>query len=389
MPEDRPKGTETEDGKRRFGRRKLIAAAVVVVTIICVLAWKGGWLDFRSVDEQLAAIDAELAIADSENAAVRYRRFLTDPVNAAILDDLSSLSPSARADAWASSEHPELAAELRKNQAFMNTLLGISQMPKARFPVYPDQSDSWQALRDMRKLAFALSWAAGNDLAEGRAEAAYGKYRCQMRLACQLGQQPAMFYRLVGVAIEGVALHNIRSAVMRDGTTPEQLRSLETILKIPMDQGEEHAELTAKIDRLVHEKERSEMSTVQRLKYLWVGRKAQREQQRRQPLIYLRRDATRRAIPILIAMRRHKDETGIWPETLEQIEPKLPAEALVDPQNGGPFVYKREGDSFVFYSRGPNGIDEHGSYKRPADDYPSWTLRITKVPAANAEKQRE
>ena len=92
-----------------------------------------------------------------------------------------------------------------------------------------------------------------------------------------------------------------------------------------------------------------------------------------------------RAMPILIALRRHREKTGAWPETLEQIEPKLTAEALIDPQNDGPFVYERnDGDSSTFYSRGPNGIDEHGSYKRPADDYPSWTLRITQAPPANA-----
>jgi len=363
---------------------------IAVVTIICVLVWQGGWLDFQSVDERLAAIDAELAIPDSENAAVYLEKFLTDPGNAATLDDLSDLSPSAYVEPWTSSDNPELAAELKKHGAFMQKLRDVFQMQKARFPAYPNPADGqWQMLNDMRRVTFILSSAAANDLAEGRIDAAFSKYRCQMQLARHLEQQPATLYKLVGVAIEAVALGNIRKAVMWDEIEPEQLRLLEAILKIPVDRGEQHAELTAKIDRLVHEKERSEMSTVQRLKYLWVGRKAQREQERRRPLIYLRRDATRRAIPILFAMRRHKERTDEWPETLEQIEPKLPEESLIDPQNNGPFVYKRNSDSLVFYSRGPNGIDEHGSYKRPADDYPSWTLGIDKAPAASAEDREE
>ena len=80
-------------------------------------------------------------------------------------------------------------------------------------------------------------------------------------------------------------------------------------------------------------------------------------------------------MPILITLRRHKEETGSWPETLEQIEPKLPEQMLTDPQNNGSFVYKRNGNDFVFYSKGPNGIDENGSYKRPADDWPIWPVK--------------
>lgn len=79
---------------------------------------------------------------------------------------------------------------------------------------------------------------------------------------------------------------------------------------------------------------------------------------------------------ILIALRRHKDKTGAWPETLENIEPRLPDQMLIDPQNDGPFVYRRDANGFLFYSKGPNGIDEHGSSKRPADDWPIWPLDI-------------
>jgi len=86
----------------------------------------------------------------------------------------------------------------------------------------------------------------------------------------------------------------------------------------------------------------------------------------------LRLDATRRAAPIVHAIHRHKQETGAYPERLEQIEEQLTEEVFVDPQNGGPFVYKREGEGFIFYSKGPNGVDEHGAYSKPADDWPIW-----------------
>jgi len=54
---------------------------------------------------------------------------------------------------------------------------------------------------------------------------------------------------------------------------------------------------------------------------------------------------------------------------------------LIDPQNNGHFVYKRDGDEFVFYSKGPNGIDEDSVASKPADDYPMWPLKIKIIPA--------
>lgn len=215
-------------------------------------------------------------------------------------------------------------------------------------------------------------------MAEGRTDAALSKYECQLRLARQLEQQPGTIHNLLGIAIEAVASGNIRRAVMRQETTPEQLRSLEKILEIPIDRAEGHDEISARVDRLVEEKEWSQLPLTDKLKRWLNGRKirAERaEQKRRQGLIRLRLEATRRATPILIALRRHKEETGVWPETLERIEPKLAEGALIDPQNNGPFVYKRDGGGFIFYSKGPNGVDEHGSYKRPADDWPIWPVK--------------
>jgi len=55
------------------------------------------------------------------------------------------------------------------------------------------------------------------------------------------------------------------------------------------------------------------------------------------------------------------------------------------PSDNGPFVYKRDGDEFIFYSKGPNNIDEGGSHSGTADDWSIWPLnpRITKQDNAN------
>jgi len=381
MIEEKRKNTETGKGGRRFSRLSLILVGMVVVTIVCCFIWQKCLWNVGSIDEQLAAIDAELAIPDAENAAVYYTRLLTDPNNTSALDDLSSYTPSAYIEPWDGSEHPELAALLKTHSTFIQTLLDISEMQEARFPIYPDPSSISFTLADMRRVTFILSWAVANDLAEGRIDAAYSKYRCQLKFARQIYQQPATLYRYVGMAIESVALGNIRRAVMRDDITSEQLRSLEMILETPKNLNEVDAEIAAKVNRLIPNKQLSQMSISWRLRRLWFGHEELKEQERKQRLLHLRRDATRRATPILIALRRHKEKTGAWPETLEQIEPKLPEQMLIDPQNNGPFVYKRDGDEFVFYSKGPNGIDEDGIASKPADDYPMWPLKIKKIPA--------
>jgi hypothetical protein len=380
MTEHRQKNTQISKGGHRSSRLKPFLVSVAVITIICFLAWQSCLWRSTSIDKQLAAIEAAIAIPDAENAAIYYTQFLTDQNNTTILDDLAGYSPSAYCEPWADSEHPELAAELKTHIAFIQTLLDISKMRRARFSIYPSPgSVSAQMLADMRKVTFILSWAAANDLAEGRIEAAYRKYQCQLKLACHLQQQPAMYYRLLGIAIEAAAFGNIKRAVIQDDITPEHLRSLETILETSSNPDEVDAEVADRVNRLIHDKELSQMSIPGRFRQMWFGQRELKEQERRKRLIHLRLEASRRAIRIFIALRHYKEKTGAWPETLEQIEPKLPEQMLIDPQNNGPFIYKLAGDDFVFYSKGPNNIDEGGSHSGSADDWLVWPRKI--IPA--------
>jgi len=163
---------------------------------------------------------------------------------------------------------------------------------------------------------------------------------------------------------------------MYNQITPEHLRTLESIMEIPMDRGDEFSQITDRVERLLDERDRSKMSIIQRLKQLWYGPKERRRIEKYRKEKRQKWQAERRATFIIIALRRHKERTGAWPDTLEQIEPKLPKQMLTDPQNNGPFVFKRDGDDFVFYSNGPNGIDEDGVASKPADDYPIWPLKI-------------
>jgi hypothetical protein len=89
--------------------------------------------------------------------------------------------------------------------------------------------------------------------------------------------------------------------------------------------------------------------------------------------LYRQNLASARGLRLLIALRRAKNRTGRWPSLLIHIAPTVPAEALIDPQNDGPFVYYRAGAGFRLYSAGPNGRDEYGKHGDDGrDDLPIW-----------------
>ncbi len=372
MSEDKKREGETAGTGWRSKRRWIVSAIIPIAAIMCGLAWKVRPLDSRSIDEKLAAIDAEFAIPDSENAAVFYRRFFPSSITTAQAE-LNDYAQTEGREPWADDEYPEHAAALDKHRAIIQQWLGNLQIDKARFHVDPDSPLSIGEVSSVMRLgSIILGWAAANDLAEGRPDAAWDKYRCMMQMVRHKSQQPATRHKRWASISASAMYLNIGMTAMQDETTPELLRLLESLLETPLDRGDEFSQITARVERLLDARARSRMSMVERLKQLWYGPKERRRQEKRRKERRLSVEANRRATIVLIALRRHKERTGSWPDSLEQIEPKVPAEMLIDPQNNGPFAYRLAGDSFVFYSKGPNGVDEHGSYKGPADDSTMW-----------------
>ncbi len=94
--------------------------------------------------------------------------------------------------------------------------------------------------------------------------------------------------------------------------------------------------------------------------------------------IYLRLLTDERGSQLLIALRRHKNETGSWPKNLDEIKGLTLPENFVDHYNENPFVYKLTDEDFKLYSKGKNGLDEDGKYDRnwpdkaEADDRLIW-----------------
>jgi hypothetical protein len=93
------------------------------------------------------------------------------------------------------------------------------------------------------------------------------------------------------------------------------------------------------------------------------------------------------ASKIVIGLRRYYDQTGHWPESLTDLQGIISPDLLIDPSNGGEFVYRREGDSFRFYSKGKNGIDDGGlrDKDKKTDDYRYWPIELPKKSDRKAE----
>jgi hypothetical protein len=119
-------------------------------------------------------------------------------------------------------------------------------------------------------------------------------------------------------------------------------------------------------------------STANRLNYRRMIRLLTRMQQEffhSMHKLYTNRASKRRGTLIIIALRRYKNKHGNWPNSLDDIKGLTSPDVLIDPIDGGPFVYRRADDDFVLYSKGKDNIDNNGDY---FDDLLIWPSRYDK-----------
>lgn len=76
--------------------------------------------------------------------------------------------------------------------------------------------------------------------------------------------------------------------------------------------------------------------------------------------LYMRLKTDKKGVLLSIGLKRYKNTTGEWPNSLDGIKEFTSEENFVDPANGSSFVYKIIDDSFTLYSKGKNNIDDNG-----------------------------
>jgi hypothetical protein len=97
--------------------------------------------------------------------------------------------------------------------------------------------------------------------------------------------------------------------------------------------------------------------------------------------VFCSKAAERQATLIAVELRRYKNRTGQWPDSLDQVMTESNQSLFVDPLNGDSFVYRRTDEGFRFYSTGKDGIDDDGINDKSleADDVLFWPLKSRKT----------
>jgi len=383
-------------GTCKFAAKRLwvIATVIVIAAVICLLFWKVSPSKRQTVDEQLAAIEADRAIPASENAATIYNHILeTYDINSFTINFLDEQAEQiTRIQPWPSKDYLELVKWLEDRQEIISRLIEASKIEKCRFPIRPSITQMPKPnLAAIRQWVFLLARAANNDIAEGRVDAALEKYICLIQLAKHIRQQPAMFDHLFGITVEAISLHAMASFIVQGDANEAHLKTIEAIPFQMKNTWSTDLTQMLEVERLLESKLRKDLSFIGHLRYWYwwyrygLGIRYSRESLDRTHEIYLKLLTDRRGTQILTALRRCKNQTGHWPKNLDEIKPFAPAEIFVDPINGSSFVYKLADDSFKLYSKGENNIDEDGKRDRwdkektGADDWLIWPTKGRKT----------
>jgi hypothetical protein len=380
------------DHSQTTGRRKrvwLIPIAIALLAIVAGFLWTGAsWWDPRWPDERLAQIEAARVIPASENAATIYNELMRDPNGVPQMQGVSTLSNEQTHErvlyeAWLTKDYPELAAWVEKQQFIIDRLMNASKYEKCRFSVSIDAYDTKKIERLVAMYVWAelLGMAANNDVAEGRIDAAITKWRCLLQLANHLRQQSLLLDHLTANGVPQLAWPAIARLVVEGNLTETQLLAIEALPQPLTDIWARYLQEIHAVENLQERKLLIQYRPLQRVRFRlssWsdhITGKGTQETCDEAATLYLSDIVMARTTRIFAALRRYKNATGHWPESLDDIKASLPAEVLLDPFNESPFIYRPQAGSFRLYSTGWNRIDESSQRDSEAgDDWPIWPM---------------
>lgn len=357
MSEDEKGDRESSKAKCRLGRYWFGVFVLAPVVIVGGLAWRAMLLSFRSVDGQLAAIEAARAIPESENAGAEYIKlageYLPLPQYPRVVDNKALVLTTK--EPWLSGDYPKLAAWIDERQDLISKLLDISKMEECLLPIPLDNRQTSSFNNPMRHLhgwTYLLIRSANMDITEGRIDAAIEKYASILKIGTHLRQQPTLSTYYSGSVTHYPALDLVRRLVTRKALTEEQLTAIEAAVLPDEDNWEAHLKLTLRVQALLERQKRPRITDWRRYwDYRRRTSRAHAEALERVGKSRLNVLADKREICILIALRRYRSKTGYWPQSLDLIEPQLSKKTLTDPRSNKPFVYEVTGENFRLGSK--------------------------------------
>jgi hypothetical protein len=352
-------------------RRVVVAACLLVIVAIGLLLWvRPG----RSLESRLRAIDAAYAIPEEGNAARAYTELAWDYSGPSLDPSIlpQSIQDATCMQAWRGADYPQAAKWLEDRRGVIDTLMDIGRKPNCRFSVFEAR---WQAQKReaaARHWSMLLLQAADNDLGEGRTEAGLEKLLLIFQMARRFHSQIDPWDNNIGRAFLWVGLRRFDKLVMLEEVPQEWLARFEAALP-PAENGWNENAKQVEAVRALCERE-YQRGVIKRLMSIFTQAKSAK-MNRESELLYL---GQCRVARILLALRLYRNEAGVWPGSLREIESRVPPEALIDPLTGKPLVYRLTGDRVLVYSIGLNLIDDGGRLDSggwAGDDFLYWAGR--------------
>ena len=374
---DNQKGVNTKHSKKRL---RSIAITIAVFSCLLFLFIT----QYKTAEQRLAAIDDARAIPDAENAAILYNQLRKDYNDIAFPSHFVYPYDPARMQPWFSKDYPELAKWFEERQEITARLLQINKYEKCWFPIPKSEEDfftTMDRLRTMRVIAVYLIRLANNDIAENRIKQGLEKYICTIRIGRHNRQQPSNISFITGISIESLALARMRYCILHSDLTEEHLHTITKALTQSNEEQTQNWENMIEVENLYAK----QTPLLHRLKTWLENWQNQRPTFDVAHEIRTRLLADRHGNHILILLRNYKDKTGLWPQSLDELQPLADEEIFIDPQNNCSFIYKTTKEDFILYGRGPNKIDEGGRFHLDGgDDWLIWPRKIPQTKEKNA-----
>jgi len=390
-------------------RITLITILLIAITIIIVSVWV---VNRTSLESRIAALDAQRYVPDANNAALPYTRYIllasdrrialelcdkipslpVHEMDSAVANDITFLvnNPNinksqivfTESQPWQKSDAPYMADWLDQRQKIFQGLSEASKKLGCFFPMI--QSPDRISILDIpwagpfRKLASVLRRAAYYDLGEGRIHEAIDKIETIIRMAHHLQQQPTEAYLLVGCfSLELRGIEMMADIIINGSILAEDLDTFDALYMQPQIDLSERRKETGLGTAWRQRHAANTISWRQQFQMKWQDLFGDRFLDL--PFTPVSAgladlDSKRHAQRILVALRRYRNRTGQWPESLNSIASDLPREVFIDPQCDMPYVYQLTETGFRLYSKGANGRDDNGkrTRKKGPDDIVIW-----------------
>jgi len=206
----------------------------------------------------------------------------------------------------------------------------------------------------LRDLARALSADMRNDFASGKAAEAVPSGLTIFQLGSNCYRGGLMIDNLIGLAIQGVAINELRNVAVQ---VPETKTEIMAGLLPMLETGEPTEDVLQREIDYIHSGPRSISGMMVRLKagsLLEPAVQAARQAS-------LRTTTQQRLFLLHLAVNIYHDQNGKWPESLYELAPSILPTIFIDPYSNGAFIYRVENENYLLYSVGQNKRDDGGT----------------------------